>query len=566
MRRNLPAYLLACSICIFFNHHIQAQTPASDYDVIVYGGTPGGVIAAVAAARNHARVLLIEQTKHVGGLSTSGVNTAESEHMVNNAITGLAREFYVNMGLNFDEAYFQTFRNGRELNYKKGDPAFFFESNIAEKEFLELLSAAGVDVIYEKFLDEVTLRGPTIESIRLDDGSSHRARVFIDCTYEGDLMARSKVSYTYGREGIDQYNEPYAGIRLIDDTLSGRTILKKGKLLPFFSENKNLIPGKGDNRVMNYNFRPTMSKDPDNMRPIILPANYDPTRYQLLRDFLKQYPDTKLGDLVGIYGRGNGKWEFNNRQHSSISLGLFGGNVEYPDADYKKRKAIYQDHKDYTLGYLYFLGHDKSVPQKLRDEMLSYGFAKDEFKDNDNFPYYLYIREARRMQGDFVMTQHDILTNRSKNDAVTLGSHWIDSHHVQRVAISNSTFTNEGRIWHRVTEPFEISYKVILPKASEANNLLVPVSASLSHVAFCAYRLESTWMQMGHVAGTAAGLSIKYKTNPGQLSIDALQYKLRTEGMIFKIDDLGDFDDYKDMSADYDEPLNLKNDKPPHQK
>lgn len=548
------------SIISFHINHIKLygqQISSKNYDVIVYGGTPGGVIAAVAASRNHAKVLLIEQTNHVGGLSTSGINTAESEHMINNAITGLAREFYIKIGMNFSEEYFKTFRGG-QIKFKKGDPAFWFESNIAEKEFLALLKEADVDVIYGRFLDKAILNGNRIETIILDDGTQQSGKVFIDCTYEGDLMARAKVSYTYGREGIEQYNESYAGIRMTDDTLSGRTVEKNGQLLPYFTKNENLIPGEGDNRVMNYNFRPTMSKDPKNMRPISLPPNYDPKRYQLLADFLKEHPNTKLGDLIGIYDRGSSKWEFNNRQHSSISLGLFGGNVEYPDADYKKRKEIYQDHKDYTLGYLYFLGHDKSVPQKLREEMLSYGFAKDEFKDNENFPYYLYIREARRMKGDFIMTEHDILKNRSKHDAVTLGSHWIDSHHVQRVAISESSFTNEGRIWHRVTEPFEISYRVILPKASEINNLLVPVAASLSHVAFCAYRLESTWMQMGHVAGTAAGLSLKKNTLPKDLRIEDLQYKLRLEGMIFKIDDLGDFDDYKNMPANYDEPLNIK--------
>jgi len=536
-------------VTIFNARGLPVEKQAGHYDVIVYGGTPAGVIAAVAASRNHARVLLIEQTRHVGGLSTSGVNTAESEHMINKAITGIAREFYIKMGLNFSEEYFETFRNGREMKFRKGDPAFFFESNIAEKEFLTLLKDAGVDVLYEKFLTSVSVSDNRITSISLSDGSHFTAGIHIDCTYEGDLMAAAKVSYTFGRESITQYHESYAGIRLVDDTLSGRTIDKKGKLLPYFSANENLVPGSSDKRVINYNFRPTMSKDPLNMREIVMPSRYDPLRYQLLGDFLKQNPGTKLGDLIGIYGRGNGKWEFNNRQHSSISLGLFGGNVEYPDGDQKKREEIYQDHKDYTLGYLYFLGHDKQIPEGLRKEMLSYGFARDEFKDNENFPYYLYVREARRMVGDFVMTQDDILVNRTKNDAVTLGSHWIDSHHVQRVAVSKSSFTNEGRIWHTVTEPFEIPYRAILPKSTEVKNLLVPVCASLSHVAFCSYRLESTWMQMGHVAGTAAALSIRNKVDPASLPVEALQYQLRTEGMIFKTDDLGPFDDYKDKAA-----------------
>jgi hypothetical protein len=522
-------------------------------DVIVYGGTPGGVIAAVAASRNYARVLLIEQTMHVGGLSTSGINTAESEHMINNAITGYAREFYVRMGLNFDEDYFKTFQNGRNLEFKKGDPAFFFESNIAEKEFLALLKDAKVEVLYGKFIKSAVVENKRITSIVLEDGSVHTAGTFIDCSYEGDLMAAAGVSYTWGRESIGQYQESYAGIRLTDDTLKSRTVDRKGKLLPYFSKNEGLVNGASDKRVMNYNFRPTMSKDPANSRPVSKPLNYDPARYQLLADFLKEKQDTKLTNLVGIYGRGNGKWEFNNQQNSTISLGLFGGNVDYPDASLEKRRQIYQDHKDYTLGFLYFLGHDESVPAKLREEMLSYGFARDEFKDNENFPYYLYIREARRMQGDFVMTQHDILENRDKKDAVALGSHWIDSHHVQRVAVSKTGFTNEGRIWHKVTEPFEIPYRAILPKASEVTNLLVPGCASLSHVAFCAYRLESTWMQMGHVAGTAAGLSLKYGVNPGELAIEVLQHKLRMEGMILKIGELGPYTDYQVKKVEDDD-------------
>lgn len=531
---------------------IAFEATAQKFDVIVYGGTPSGVIAAVAAARNHASVLLIEQTGHVGGLSTSGINTAESEHMINNAITGFAREFYINMGMNFSDEYFKTFRNGQNLDFKKGDPAFFFESNIAEKEYFALLKSAGVTTIYNRFLDKSNITDNHITSITLDNGETYEAKMFIDCTYEGDLMAASKVSYTWGRESKDQYGESYAGIRLYDDTLKARTTDKKGRLLPYFSSNHGLVNGSADRRVMNYNFRPTMTKDPNNMRVVTAPSNYDPARYQLLADFLKEHPNTKLTDLVGIYGRGHGKWEFNNQQNSTISLGLFGGNVEYPDASYEKRRQIFQDHKDYTIGYLYFLGHDKSVPQALRDEMLSYGYAADEFKDNENFPYYLYIREARRMQGDFVMTQNDVLVNREKPDAVALGSHWIDSHHVQRVAVSKTSFTNEGRIWHKITEPFEIPYRVILPKSTEVSNLLVPVCGSLSHVAFCTYRLESTWMQMGHVAGTAAALSIKHGKEPRTLPIHVLQYKLRTEGMILKISELGPYTDYIEMKVEDD--------------
>ncbi|MEQ9221762.1 MAG: FAD-dependent oxidoreductase [Cyclobacteriaceae bacterium] len=526
------------------------QSSVNDYDIIVYGGTPSGIISAVSAARNGAKVLLVEQKSHVGGMSTSGLNTAESEHMIDNAITGFAREFYIRLGEKVPSDYSETFQLGRKLNFKKGDPLFFFESHLAENEYLEMLAESSVEIIYNRYLIQANVVDREISEIRLDDGSILSAKIFIDCTYEGDLMANSGVSYTWGREDKDVYQESYAGVRLIDDTLAGRTVDSNGKLLPYFTKYDKLEPGSGDKRVMTYNFRPTMTKVESNRVPVTLPENYNPSRYQLLGDYLQKNPETNLGELIGIYDRGNGKFEFNNRQHSSISLGIFDGNLDYPDGTYERREEIYKDYKDYTLGYLYYLGHDERVPERLRRQMLSFGFAKDEFVDNDNFPYYLYIREARRMQGDFIFTQHDILNNRVKEDAVTLGSHWIDSHHVQRIAVTDSTFTNEGRIWHTVTEPFELPYRIIIPKSSEIKNLIVPVCSSLSHVAWCSYRLESTWMQMGHVAGTAAALSVQSDKYPYELDYQTLADQLIKEGMILKIDKLGPYDDYKDGADD----------------
>ncbi len=191
----------------------------------------------------------------------------------------------------------------------------------------------------------------------------------------------------------DKYGESYAGIRFIDDTLKAKTVDSKGQLLPYFSQKEGLVPGEGDKRVMNYNFRLVMTKLPENKVPIEKPKNYDPSQFMLLSDYLGEYPDTELNQLIGIYNRGSGKWEYNNKQLAVISLGLFGGNVDYPDADYARRKEIYQAHKDYTLGFLYFLGHDPSVPESLQKEMLSYGFCKDEFVDNNHFPYYDYERD-----------------------------------------------------------------------------------------------------------------------------------------------------------------------------
>lgn len=490
------------------------------YDVVVYGGTPSGVIAGVAAAREGSKVLLIEQTKHVGGLNTSGIGTAESEHMIEESISGLPLEFYSRMS----------------KFYGKSKTEFYFESHVAEQTFNEMLKEAKVDVIYEAFVNKVSKKGVAIQTISLTNGQKIRGSVFIDATYEGDLMARAGVSYTYGRESKEMYNESLAGIRFIDEPIEASPYDDLGKLLPGFVERNTLVEGQSDKRVMNYNFRVMMSSNTDRVA-FPKPVKYDPKRYILLKRLLKSSPETKFRDIIDMYSWNypNGKYETNNKQKSVISLGHFGGNVEYPDGDYKKREKIYDDHKNWTLGLLYFLANDPSVPQKLHDEVNQYGFTADEFKDNGNFPYYLYVREARRMKGVLVQTQKDILDNRTKPDAICLGSHWIDCHHVQRVAVSKTQFVNEGRIWEPISKPYEFSYRTITPKKEECSNLLVPVCLSVSHVAFCSARVECTWMQLGNSAGIAAALAVKQRKPVQDLKINDLQTSLTQRGIIYSI-------------------------------
>ncbi|WAC14716.1 FAD-dependent oxidoreductase [Dyadobacter pollutisoli] len=491
------------------------------YDVVVYGGTPGGVIAAVAAAREGSKVLLIEQTRHVGGMNTSGIGTAESEHMIEETISGLPLEFYSRMS----------------QFYGKPKTEFYFESHVAEKTFNDLLTEAKVKVIYENFVQTVKKDGAKIRTISLTNGEEVSANVFIDATYEGDLMAKAGVSYTYGRESKAQYGESYAGVRFMDEPIDASPYDDSGKLLPGFVEKSTLTEGQADNRVMNYNFRVMMSSNADRVA-FPKPEHYDVNRYVLLSRLLKNKPETQFRDIIDMYSwtYPKGKFETNNKQKSVISLGHFGGNVEYPDADYQKRQVIYDDHKNWTLGLLYFLANDPSVPQKLHDEVNQYGFTADEFKDNGNFPYYLYIREGRRMKGALIQTQRDILEDRKKPDAICLGSHWIDSHHVQRVAVSKTQFVNEGRIWHATTEPYEFSYRTITPKATECSNLLVPGCLSVSHVAFCSARVECTWMQLGNSAGIAAAMASKQKKDVQQLNVSELQGRLKEKGVIISID------------------------------
>lgn len=502
---------------LFICKMILAQTM---YDVIVYGGTPGGVVAAVSAAREGANVLLIEQTNHIGGMNSSGIGTAESEHMIEETISGLPLELYQRIG----------------KYYGRNTPSFYFESHVFEKICNDMLREAKVKILFKEFVTKVVRRKNLIQYLILSNGEKIIGKNFIDATYEGDLMARAGVSYTYGRESKEQYGESLGGIRFIDQPIDASPYDENGKLLPGFVERNTLTEGQGDKRVMNYNFRLTISSN-INRRPFPMPEYYNPKQYLLLSRLLSNHTETVLRDIIDIYSwqYPEGKFETNNKQKAVISLGYFGGNLDYPDADYKKRQSIYQAHKDWTLGLMYFLANDPTVPVKLQKEVNQYGLSSDEFIDNQNFPYYLYIREARRMKGEYIQTQNDILVNRTKPDAIALGSHWIDCHHVQRVAVSKTQFVNEGRIWEPITRPYELSYRIITPKQEECSNLLVPVCASASHVGFCSIRVESTWMQLGNSAGIAAAMCSKKNIPVQDIPIPELQNRLKQRGVIINI-------------------------------
>jgi hypothetical protein len=497
----------------------QAGGPPS-LDIVVYGGTPGGVTAAVAAARMGASVLLVEPTGHVGGLNTSGINTAETEHMLKWTIGGLSLEFYDRVG----------------RAYGKAEPAFFFESGVAEKAFEAMLAEARVRVRRNLRVTRTEKRGPRIERIVLSDGSAEAAKVFIDATYEGDLMARSGVEYTWGREGRGAYDESLAGFRLERDPVRAPTQDGSGKLLPGISvRSADLKEGEGDRKVMNYNFRLCFTKNPANRVPLPRPERYDRARYRLLEHWLRERAagnqKTALGHILDLYRRENGKFEVNNKQAAIISIGHFGGQFDYPDAGYARRDEIVADHKDFTLGLLRFLATDESVPEALRAETAAWGLARDEFADNGNWPHYLYVREARRMVGRHVMTQRDVQEDRRKPDGVGMSSHFIDGHHVQRAAVSGEAFVNEGRIW-RIGWAYQIPYRSLTPKAEACDNLLVPVAASFSHVAFCTFRLESVWMIAGHAAGAAAAMAAAQGVTVQALDTAALQTVLAAQRQV----------------------------------
>ncbi len=493
---------------------------AASPTVVVYGGVPCGIAAAITAAREGAQVVLIEPTKHVGGLSTSGINTAESEHMLKWTIGGFADEFYRRLG----------------KHYGTGKPEYFFESGVAEKTYLDMLREAGVEVRYGVSVDTVAKDGARITEITLTDGTKLKAAVFIDAGYEGDLMAKANVTHTVGRESKTEFGEEAAGVRFDKTVRNARTVDANGKLLPGISAwAKDLQEGDAHRAPMNYNFRLTVAKDPKLQVPIPAPKNYDAGRYALLADWLRartaDKTAVKLEDIIDLYGRRNGKFELNNKQNSIISLGHFGGQFDWPNADYATRQRIYDDHLDYTLGLLHFLANDDAVPEKVRTQMRALGLHKDEFADNGHLPYQLYVREARLMRGEHVVTQQDVQENRRKPDTIGMSSHFIDSHHVQRVALSEKEFVNEGRIW-RMGYAYQIPYRALTPKAAECTNLLVPGAASFTHVAFCTLRLESVWMITGHAAGIAAALAAKDDVAVQQVPLATLQEKLRAQNQV----------------------------------
>ncbi|MDB6073043.1 MAG: dependent oxidoreductase, partial [Verrucomicrobiaceae bacterium] len=349
---------------------------AAEPDVLVYSGVPCGIASAIAAAREGANVLLVEPNRHIGGLSTSGINTAETEHMLKWTIGGIAIEFYERLG----------------KEYGTGHAEFYFESSVAEKVYLDMLREAGVAVRYGLRVEKVAKDGTRIRSVTLSDGSEIHAKVFVDAGYEGDLMARAGVNSVFGRDSKAEYGEEAAGIRFDKTARHAATVDDKGNLLPGISGwVKDLKEGDAHPGTMNYNFRLTFAKNPTLQAPIPQPQNYDRHRYALLENWLRGKQErkekVKLDDLLDFYARRNGKYEVNNKQAAIFSIGHFGGQFGWPDASYEKRDKIIADHWDYTLGLLKFLAEDESVPENVRREMKAWGLHKEEFKDNGYLPY-----------------------------------------------------------------------------------------------------------------------------------------------------------------------------------
>ena len=503
-------------------------------DVVVYGGSAGGVISAVAAAREGKSVLLLSENNHVGGLVSGGLGGTDIGR--SETIGGYSREF-------FDRCrkyYVDKYGEGSPQVKAAGTHGYQFEPHVAELIFRKMLEEAKVTLLLGQRLAKIDKNGADIASITTKTGEVFAAAVFIDASYEGDLMAAAGVKYHVGREGREVYGESIAGVQAYSPAhqfpkgLDVPALDAQGNPLPLVQPGPLAAPGTGDRKVQAYNFRLCLTKIPENRIPFPKPEGYDPARYEILKQYLAKKPDIRPLSFFNNRTMPNGKTDTNN--NGPISSDHIGANWDYPEGDEATRRRIWDDHIRYHQGLLYFLANDPSVPEHVRKEMSEWGLAKDEFADTNHWPHQLYVREARRMIGEFVMTEKDILAkgdvkNLTKPDSVCLGSYNTDSHHVQRVPDKDGYLINEGDFQIRIT-PYAIAYRSLTPKAGECTNLLVPVCCSASHVAYCTIRMEPVYMMLGQASGVAAAMAADAKTAVQKVPVDALQEKLKAQKAI----------------------------------
>ncbi len=507
--------------------------PARSWDVVVYGASAGGVIAAIAAAREGKTVLLLEPGSHVGGMVTGGLGA--TDHGRRSAIGGYSREFFARVLAH----YVKKYGAGSEQVRASSD-GFRFEPHVAMLVFQEMLREAKVEPLTGRRLEKVTKTGARIDEITTLQGERIAASVFIDASYEGDLMARAGVKYHVGREGREQYGETLAGVQALSRAHQWPSPVPalddRGRPLPGVSGAALDPPGTGDRKVQAYNFRLCMTDAKENLVPWPKPPGYDPARYELLARHLARHPELRMRQLMSLVPVPNRKTDTNN--NGPFSTDHIGANWAYPDADDAARARIRQDHVEYTQGFLWFLANDPRVPEELRKEMNAWGLAKDEFADTAHWPHQLYVREARRMTGEHVMTQADIMDRRTKNDSVGLGSYTTDSHHVQRIVREDGSALNEGDFQVGV-QPYAIPYRSLTPKAAECENLLVPVCCSASHVAYGTIRMEPVYMILGQASGVAAALAAEAKVPVQKVWVDRLRARLKNQKAVLDPEEAG---------------------------
>ena len=522
-------------------------------DICIYGGTAGGVVAAVQAARMGKKAVVAEFGSHLGGMTSGGLGATDIGNKA--AIGGIAREFYHRVALHYarDEAW--TFETRESFFKSRSDRSsarelaapdatmWTFEPHVAEDIFFDLLREAKVPVYLQQRFAAVKRDGARITEIEMENGKVYRARMFIDATYEGDLMARAGVAYTVGREANSQYGETLNGIRGETPKHQFLTAVepffKPGDpdsgLLPLVQAEEPGTPGDADRSVQAYNFRLCYTRNPANRLPHKQPPGYTPARYELLARYLEALVAAgrkpQLSEFWNPIWMPNSKTDINN--NGGFSTDFIGANYDYPDGDYAARAKIWKAHEDYTRGFIYFLATSPRVPADLRAEMQSWGPAKDEFMDTGGWPHQLYVREARRMVSDYVMTERNCRGQVKAEDPVALAAYTMDSHNCRRLA-KNGRVENEGDVQVGGFPPYPISYRAIVPKAGQGENLVVPVCLSATHIAYGSIRMEPVFMALGQAAATAAALALDDQVSVQKLDYRKLQTRLLAERQVLE--------------------------------
>ena len=532
--------LIWCLLLSFVTMVVNGQT--KKYDIVIYGGTSAGVSAAIQSSRMGKSVVLIEPTNRIGGLTTGGLGQTDIGNK--QAIGGISREFYENIKKYYDDPENwkwekrSDYKDGGQTRTEEGEATMWtFEPSAALAVYKSMMDKEKIKMVYNERLNRETgvkkVAGK-IESITMESGKIFKGKVFLDATYEGDLMASAGVSYAVGRESNEEYGETLNGVQAnsINTSLTGLVsrnafnhnfipgvdpYVVKGDptsgLLPNVNEKPGL-EGEGDKKIQAYCFRMCLTDHPENRIPFQKPANYDEVNYELL---FRNY-EARKGPIREMYSYGNSllpwinssmpnrKTDTNNK--FGFSTDYIGRNYDYPEASYAEREKIIEDHRNYQMGLMWTLANHPRIPAEVREEASRWGTTKDEFERADGWQQQLYVREARRMVSDYVMTQKNCEALTVAEDGIGLAAYGMDSHNVQRYVDANGYVQNEGNVEAHGFKPYPISYGALVPKKEECQNLIVPVCVSSTHIAFGSIRMEPVFMVLGQSAATAAVLAI----------------------------------------------------------
>jgi hypothetical protein len=498
-----------------------AGSPPTQYsvDVVVSGATPSGIMAAQSALREGATVAIFESTRHIGGMLTNGLMT---DMAYPQGVGGLTAKFYRDVG--------------KYYGLTSGQPQYVFEPHAAESIFTSYLNSPNCSVILGRTITSVRKSGTQIKSVTLDNGSTVEATQWVDASYEGDLMAAANVSYATGREAKSQYLESHAGWGN-QSWHSLNAFDSDGILLPGINADPHEASGEADEKIMAYTFRNCISADRSNMAPFPMPANYDRGRFDLTSRVIAMNGSTELAQVLTLQPGVNEKFCLLSVGWGSTDY--IGGSWGYPNGSWTIRNEILRDHYDYVAGLLYFLSNDNSVPLTIRNQLGVYGLPLDEFTDNEHWPWRMYVREGRRLVGDYVMVQADITTSPSKNDAIGLGAWAFDSHGCDLFATAENGMQGtalDGSFYiTNVARAYQLPFRSILPQPSDVTNLAISVCVSASHIAYSSIRIEPTFMILGEAAGTAAVMALSQGIDVSEVDSATLQKNLLSYGAVLAL-------------------------------